>query len=155
MMASPSNEVEAAKLPEDVLPTEIQVFQHYLYLKTDSGKCPKNAKMNTMAKLILPDIVNVWNKTGIPFTLEGRNGESRVQRLISQVSNLLHKKAFEKGKFDKLFDVAMCQCSSGDCSCKPEAQVPDAWRSFLHSQRTDRKMTLQLRLLPWSHGFLV
>ena len=33
MMASPSSDVEAAKLPEDVLPTEMQVFQYYLYLK--------------------------------------------------------------------------------------------------------------------------
>ena len=142
-MASSSNGVEAAKLPDDMLPTEMQVFQHYLYLKkvnTDSKEWPVGMSMTAKVKYILPDIAHVWNKSGIPHTLEGLAGVVRVQKLISRVSNLLQKKAFEKEKFDKLFDVAKCQCSSDSCVCKPEAKVPVDWRAFLQDQRTERKM---------------
>ena len=143
MMASPSSDVEAAKLPEDVLPTEMQVFQYYLYLKkvnTESKEWPVGISMHAKVKCILPDIAYVWNKSGIPHTLEGRKGEVKVERLISRILELQHKKGFEKEKFDKLFDVAKCQCSSDSCVCKPEAQVPVDWRVFLQDQRSERKM---------------
>ena len=143
MMASPSSDVEAAKLPEDVLPTEMQVFQYYLYLKkvnTESKEWPVGISMHAKVKCIIPDIAYVWNKSGIPHTLEGRKGEVKVERLISRILELQHKKGFEKEKFDKLFDVAKCQCSSDSCVCKPEAQVPVDWRVFLQDQRSERKM---------------
>ena len=143
-MASPSHGVEAAKLPEDVLPTEMQVFQYYLYLKkvnTESGEWPSvGMSMQAKMKCILPDIVYVWNKSGIPHFLDSKNGEEKLRNLLSRICNLVHKKGFQKEKFEKLFDVAMCQCSSDDCTCKLEAQVPVDWRAFLQDQRSDRKM---------------
>ena len=141
MMASPSSEIEAAKLPEDVLPTEMQVFQHYLYqkkVKMESKEWNRFMPLSVKAKTVFEDVAYVWNKSGIPHSLEGWKGELRVERLLSKMNV---KKEFTKQKFDTLFDVALCQCSSGPCSCNSEAQVPVDWRVFLQDQRTDRKMS--------------
>ena len=100
MMASQSSDVEAKQLPEDVLPTEMQVFQYYLHLKkvnTESKEWPVGIPMHAKVKCILPDIANVWNKTGIPHILCGRKGEDRLKRLISQILELQQKKKLALG----------------------------------------------------------
>ena len=71
-----SNALEAKPLP-DVLPTELQVFQHCLYLeqvKVESGEWTKNTPLSTKAKYVAMDISEQWDKSSIPYEeLSGKN----------------------------------------------------------------------------------
>ena len=142
-----SAEVEASPLPEDVLPTELQVYQHCLHLeqvKVKSGEWNKNTPLTTKAKCVAQSISEQWGKTSIPHNDWSGRKTNRVERLITSVRNF--KKNFKKEKdvdievkFGKLFDIARCQCS-GHCTCPLEDQVPPNWMQFLEDQRGERQM---------------
>ena len=141
-MASP--EVEAKPIPDDVLPTELQVYQHYLYLdevKKKSGEWNRKTPLATKAKVVASSIAEQWDKCSIPHEgLSGRKTELKVERLISRVRDF--KKGRDEdilGKFGKIFDIARCKCL-GHCTCALEDQVPPTWKTFLEDQRGERQM---------------
>ena len=79
--------IEAKCLPDDGLPTELQIYQHYLYYqkaKSESGEWSRNHSMKAKAEAVLLDVANQWNKTSIPHNLPGRKELQRVERLISR-----------------------------------------------------------------------
>ena len=143
-----SAEVEAKQLPDDVLPTELQIFQHYLHLrkvKTESGEWHTKVSMATRAKALMPDIAAVWSNFGIPHHLSGRKGEQRVERLLSRFQDFMkniNKKNDDEivANFGKLFDIARCSCSI-DCTCALDDQVPPSLKEFLKDQRGERKIS--------------
>ena len=96
-------------LPDGCLPTELQIYQHFLHLekvKIESGEWNNYTSLITKAKLVSLGISEQWDKTSIPHEdWSGRKGK-RVERLITSVRN------FKKGrnvdiytKFGKLFST--------------------------------------------------
>ena len=147
-----STAVEAKPLPENVLPTELQVYQHFLHLeqhKMKSGEWTNHTPLTTKARSVALGISTQWNKTSIPhMDLSGKN-TVRVERLITSVRNFQKnlnlnlkrgKDVDIQVKFQKLFDIAKCKCA-GHCTCAPEDQVPTTWKQFLEDQRGERQMS--------------
>ena len=139
-----STAVEAKPLPENVLPTELQVYQHFLHLeqvKMKSGEWTNYTPLTSKARSVAMSISSQWDKTSIPYMdLSGKNAV-RVERLITSVRNYKKKgKDVDlKVKFGTLFDIARCKCG-GHCTCAPEDQVPPTWNQFLKDQRGERQM---------------
>ena len=136
-MASP--EVEAKQLPDEGLPTVLQIYQPFLHLEKvniKSGEWKRTGTtLNTKAQCVAQSICDHWDKTHIPH--EDLSGEKAIQveRWITSVRNLKKGRnvdIFEK--FGKLFDIAKCKCST-PCTCALEDQVPPAWNQFLEYQR--------------------
>ena len=82
--------VEAKPLPDDVLPTELQVYQHFLHLeeeKMKSREWKKNTPLATKARSVAVCISDQWDKTTIPLVdLSGKKAV-RVERLVTSVRN--------------------------------------------------------------------
>ena len=149
-----ASEIEAKPLPDDGLPTELQIYQHYLHLwevNSNSGKWQKQTPLATKAEAVLADVANQWNKTGIPHDLPGKRyflqqieslikNDGLVRKFI-KVPKGQYRKSWESivARFGNLFDVARCKCTV-HCTCAPDNQVPPAWKEYLADQRAERKM---------------
>ena len=143
-----STDMEAKPLPDDVLPTELHVYQHFLHLeqeKKESGEWTNYTSLTTKARSVAKCVSDQWDKTTIPHVdWSGRQAVLQVERLVTNVRN--YKKNFKKGKsldlkvkFGTLLDIARCKCA-GHCSCALEDQVPPTWKTFLEDQRGERQM---------------
>ena len=78
---------QPVKLREDVLPTELEIYKHYLYLnaeKIDTGEWTTNTPLTKKVKLLMADVSALWSKTGIPFLSVGFQGERRIMALITR-----------------------------------------------------------------------
>ena len=101
-----SAEVEAKPFPDDGLPTELQIYQHFLHLdkvKIKSGPTIYTPLL-TKAKCVASSISEKWDKTQIPHLDWSGRREKRVECLITSIR--LAKKAKEVdiyGKYGKLF----------------------------------------------------
>ena len=149
---------EAKPLGGEMLPSRGDVYQLYLHMtnvKVASGEWTKFTPLGTKSKIIVSDIVSVWEKTGIPHNLSGTEGEERVERLIMNVKKVQKVPLKQRNdastlkqisdlRLDKLFDIAKCCCDGGTCSCPEEDKVPVLWRPFLQDQRGARSMTTHL-----------
>ena len=147
-----SAEVGAKPLPEDGLPTELQVYQHFLHIDEEKnksgewkrGRCGTN--LAAKAKCVALSVSEQWNKTTIPQEdWSTRKSGLKVERLIGSVRN------FKKGRgtdiqdqFGKLYDIAKCKCP-GQCLCALEDQAPPVWKQYLEDQRGQRQMAGILR----------
>jgi hypothetical protein len=57
----------------DMLPTKMEVFQHYQYLtefKNKSGEWHKTTQKCVKAKHVVEVVANVWERGGLPHRLE-------------------------------------------------------------------------------------
>ena len=141
--------LEAKLLPDDILPTELEIYQHYLHLceiKKESGEWQLSGRaatsLKTKAQVVMSDVAEQWKKTPIPHDFQEKKVLLRVEYLIEKIRNFTKNPRTDeeiRAKFDNFFDVALCKCSN-ICSCAPEKQVPSAWKKFLMDQRGDRKM---------------
>ena len=140
---------EPKKLREDVLPTQADVFNHFLYLreaKTLSGEWSKFTPLSTKLKPVLEDICALWDLTGIPHCLASREGERRLVSLLDKCKNLskvplVRREQVPAGNLQNLFDVALCSHKDMvTCTCKEGVKVPPTWRAFLTDQRGPRQL---------------
>ena len=139
------NEVVAHPLPDDILPTEIQIYQHYLYLlevKSESGEWNNFTPLEEKVKILISDVAAQWDKTGIPHDLSEKRGRLRIESVISRIRKLKGRDEKILEKFQNLCDVARCKCTN-HCNCILEDQVPSAWKEFLADQRRERKLSLR------------
>ena len=63
----------SAALKGDVLPTMMEVFQHYQYLtevKNKNGEWHKITQKCVKATHVVEDVENVWERGGLPHRLE-------------------------------------------------------------------------------------
>ena len=138
---------EAMALRGDVLPTEGDIYRHYLQMlssKVASGEWHCRTPLSTKVKSVTEDVAQVWDKTPIPHNLEGREGERRVMAVITKVRDLDKVVKTRRGEgfgsiLHQLFDVARCKCLE-ECQCEPGDQVPKSWQEFLKDQRHERKL---------------
>ena len=117
---------KAARLDEDNLPTNLQVFSHYLYLrieKIQSGEWSPNVTLAEVAKAVASDVAAQW-----PHTLHGKDGVRKVTMLLEKYKAMNKLPVGRRGigfgqEFDTLFDVAVCS-HKDNCTCHPESKVP-------------------------------
>ena len=65
----------------NVLPTRLEVYQHYLHLnkvKISSGEWKQNIPVKEKVKYLTNDIAKVWDMAGMPHNLIGKTGDKRV-----------------------------------------------------------------------------
>ena len=141
---------DPVRLKEDVLPTELDIYKHYLYLnavKIQDRTWVTNTPVSKKAGSVMTDVAAIWSKTGIPFDLAGYPGEKRIMYVINKGRTLnkvgMERRGEEFGQeLDVLFDIASCKHVDGGiaCSCSIKDKVPTTWRLFLADQRTQRQM---------------
>ena len=136
---------QPVKLKEDVLPTELEIYKHYLYLNTDklkTGEWTTNTPLTKKVELLMSDVSALWYKTDL---LAGSQGVRRIMALITRCKKM-NKVAMEKRgemfaqDLNVLFDVAYCKHEEVICSCSKADQVPPTWKEFLNDQRGKRQM---------------
>ena len=140
---------DAVKLRGDVLPTELDIYKHYLYLnslKLETGDWVTNTPLSKKVLHVMNDVAALWRRTGIPFDLDGFKGERRILNLVSKgrvLNKVPHdRRAEDFGKeLNILFDVAPCKHPDDiSCICSPDHKVPPTWRQFLTDQRGVRQI---------------
>ena len=140
---------EASKLRDDVLPTELDIYKHYLYLssvKGAAGDWKQNTSISTKVQCVRDDVAVLWNRSGIPHDCGGRLGEKRVMNLVNKCK-AMNKVAIERrhekfgDELNVLFDAAICKHFDFEsCSCEIQDKVPLTWRVFLDDQRGPRAL---------------
>ena len=123
---------EPTPLREDVLPTELDLYNHYLHLnnvKSASGDWKKCTLLCAKVKCVAEDLGEIWGRTGIPHCLNNREGERRIQNIILKCRKL-NKVAMDRrgesfGKdLQALFDVSLCHHQVEEsCTCPVENKV--------------------------------
>ena len=128
---------EPAKLRDDILPTELDIYKHYLYLnavRVRSGEWKQHTSLSEKVKFVGSEVAAIWDRTGIPHALSGKckvraKWEKRVTTIIIKGRNLnkvaMHKREDDFGQeLNILFDVALCSHTEKEvCSCKLQDKV--------------------------------
>lgn len=141
---------DASELPDNVLPTNLQVAQHFLFMKKR-----KNDSNKDKYKALSDAVISLWNKASIP-TMHYRSVMKRVEAMISTGSELSRSKSSSTRQstflstLNSLFDIAACKCSmsfdnstkqvSISCQCPRDLKVPSDELLFLYDQRNSRQM---------------
>ena len=130
------------------LPLKSSVFNHYLFKrkqKIAKGEWKSNVSLTEGARAVKTDVETQWEKTGIPHTLEGKQGVEKVKKVISQCQDLLKIQQNRRGPYfalemECLFDIAACQHDDMlNCSCSVGQKVPPNWIDYLKDQRGSRQ----------------
>ena len=121
-----------AKLKEDVLPTDIQIYNHYIHLiqkKCSTGEWKHNTPFLVKARAVCLDVSAVWDRTTISHLMNTREGERKIITLLNKCKNFtkvpLDRRPASFGEeLHHLFDVAICQHKVDDsCSCEIQNKV--------------------------------
>ena len=158
----------AAKLRENVLPTNEEVLKHYYFkrrfLQQTSAKfvtkCPE---FNDLKYKVVTDVVTLWVKSSLP-TLS----ISRIQTKLLDIVKKLRaakRRAIKKKQqsltelwLSELFDISSCKCKKSAnpevkfwngkfaCICPYEKRIPEKELEFLEDQRSVRRMILTSRI---------
>lgn len=102
---------DASELPHNVLPTNLQVAQHFLHMKRR-----KNDSNKDKYRAVSDAVISLWNKASI-LTMHYRSVIKRVEAMISTGSELSRSKSSSTRQstflatLDSLFDIAACKCS--------------------------------------------
>ena len=136
-----------AKLRDDILPTKLDIYQHFLYLSREkclAGEWQRNTDISVKVKAVRDDVADIWDRTGISHGLGDRKGEQRICNLISSCKAtfkvpLARRQAGFARELQVLFDVALCQHSElHTCTCDSQDQIIPVWKAFLTDQRGPR-----------------
>lgn len=151
-----------SSLPQNVLPTKLQVLQQ-LQIEKESliAGGDKKPQVNNIVKPVISKLILLWGKATIP-TITYKGVESALTNLWKegvQASKSEYSKEQWDTKKDQLFDICACKCKIIPCSefhkvqahcqdhhiqcgCKPKNWVPAKELSFLFDQRGARKMIM-------------
>lgn len=140
----------ANELATNMLPTNLQVAQYFLKVKTRQNESNKDKY-----KIVADAVIRLWSKASVPV-IQARSVERRVETLVSTGSELCRSKSSSNRKatflssLDNLFDVAACKCLIScnestqevtiSCSCPKDSKVPLDELPFLYDQRNSRIM---------------
>ena len=139
---------EPVELDPGTLPLKSSVFNHYLLKRKQKiavGEWKSNVSVTEVAKAVKVDVEAQWEKTGIPHTLQGKQGVEKVKKVILQCQDLLKINPNRRGadfalKMESLFDVAVCQHDDMlNCICSAGQKVPPNWIDYLKDQRGSRQ----------------
>ena len=130
------------KLRDDVLPTQIEVYNLYLFVKNDkvaNGEWDraKFTPMSTRVNCVLGHLCTLWDKTGIPHCLSSKDGERKLTNLITKCQKVSKVPLARRDKdnmeqFLNLFDAALCTHDSAQaCTCPQGNKVILSWSVFL------------------------
>ena len=139
---------DPVELDPGSLPLKSSVFNHYLFKrkqKIAAGEWKSNVSLAEGARAVKIDIEAQWEKTGIPHTLQGKQGVEKVKKVIVQCQDLLKIQPKRRGpdfalQMESLFEVAACQHDDLlNCSCSAGQKVPPNWIDYLKDQRGSRQ----------------
>ena len=124
---------EPKQLREDILPTKLDVYNHFLFTRDEklaSGEWTKfTPLLQERIRPVLRDICTVWDKTGIPHCFSTRLGEKKVTNLISQCRDLNKVPMSRRDKEQvqgllTLFDGSLCpHTDTLTCDCPQGCKV--------------------------------
>ena len=83
---------DPVELDPGSLPLKSSVFNHYLFKrkqKIAKGEWKSNVSLTEGARAVKIDVETQWEKTGIPHTLEGKQGVEKVKKVILQCQDLI------------------------------------------------------------------
>lgn len=123
---------EPKKLRGDILPTELDVYNHFVYLRNEklsTGEWSKFTPIAARLKPVLQDVCSLWDRTAIPHCLSSSQGERKLASIISKCQNLSkvpmarREKCYAQGT-NILFDAAVCpHKDASTCTCPEEDKV--------------------------------
>ena len=130
---------EPVQLKDDSLPTELDVYHHFLYLnnvKCSSGDWKQITDLSVKAKCVRDDVAAIWDRSSIPHGLNVREGWRRISTIIMK-GKKLNKVAVgrrEEGfsqDMKGLFDVALCHHLGVEiCTCTLQNKVQKMLYNF-------------------------
>jgi len=125
----------AAELPQNVIPTGLDIIKSYLY-HLQEGTYQNS--IHKRAEGIAIEVKEIYNKAGIPM-IQMSSIAIRIKRLISEM-NELNKHSDDKKSsqtfqdkmksFANVFDVCCCKCfdnglrSRDQCKCPLPMKIP-------------------------------
>ena len=123
---------ESIQLREDVLPRELDIYNHFLHqstVKYASGEWRQNTDISAKAKCVRDDVASIWDRTDILQGINTREGLRKIQTII-QKGKKLQKVAMERRgesfgmEFKLIFDAALCHHAQEEmCSCPNQNKV--------------------------------
>lgn len=127
-----------AKLQDDILPTELHIYHHFLHLmkvKFSTGEWRKNTELSVKLRCVRDDVAALWDLTGIAHGLTGKEGERKICTLLAKCRNTFkvpmarRQEGFAQ-EHQVLFDVALCQHTNDQiCTCDWQNKV-QIFRTF-------------------------
>ena len=127
------------KLRGDVLPTEIQIYNHFLFLiqqKCSTGDWKNNTPLSTKANAVFNDVSVIWDSTAIPNMLKSREGMRKITTLLNKCKTLTkvplsrRQPGFDND-LQQLFDVSICHhAEDRKCTCEQEHKVGVGGNSY-------------------------
>ena len=126
---------DPVKLRDDNLPTKLDVYNHFLYIKDGkiaSGEWTRfTPSLQERVQPVLADVCTVWDKTGIPHCFSAKWGKQKLVNLISDCRNLnkVPMSRRDKGQvqgLSGLFDGSLCPLKL-TCECPEGSKVPLTW----------------------------
>lgn len=140
----------ACEMPKNMLPTNLQVAQHFMFIK---GR--KNESNRYHYNVVSDSIIDLWQKASIPI-IQKLSVQKRVKSIILTGSELCRSKSSSirivtfKDTLNNLFDIAACKCKifyndsakemSISCICPRKSKIPHGELSFIYDQRNMRHM---------------
>ena len=108
---------QAERLDQSNLPTILQLFNHYLHLRSEkvsSGEWKSNVPKLTVVKEVVKDLLGQWSKTAIPHTKNNNTLEKKVVKLVEKskvvVKTPVERRGADFGReYEQLFDISLCQ----------------------------------------------
>ena len=79
---------EPIQLRDDVLPTELQIYNHFLYLnnlKCASGDWKHNTDLSMKAKSVREDVGSIWDRSGVPHGLNSKKGKKLIKVALDRM----------------------------------------------------------------------
>ena len=119
----------AVNLRDDILPTKLDIYHHFLHLskeKVINGDWKKNTPLSEKVKCVQEDVIKLWDKTGIAHCLTGKEGLRKITNIIINAKSTFKVPVArrQRGFADDLkvlFDVALCQHAYDEnCTCPPQ-----------------------------------
>ena len=82
---------EPTKLRDDILPTELDIYNHFIVLRNEklsSGEWSKFTPMAVRLTAVMVDVCTLWDRTAIPHCLTSSLGERKLANIISKCKTL-------------------------------------------------------------------
>ena len=123
---------EPKRLRDDILPTELDIYHHFIVLRNEkiaSGEWSKFTTMAVRLKAVMVDVCRLWNRTAIPHCFTSTLGERKLANIISKCKTLSKVPMVRREKdhaqgLQSLFDAACCSHRDAiSCTCPEEDKV--------------------------------
>ena len=145
---------QPCKLPNNVLPTDLDVGRAVLHTqlemaKNSTGNHCKNKELKPIFNMVAMEIKAIWDKASIPCSRID-NISRKIEALFTKKNSYRKKKSNlinEIDNWSKLFDICLCRCEKFPdipftCKCPTHKKVKTRELDFLFDQRGPRNLCI-------------